>query len=87
MLDSKSGRANYQYPIRSIHFYVEEQNRHIRILTNNFDLSAITICMHYMSPCQVELFCKWIKQHLRTKPFYGTSEHAVKSQIWVAISM
>ena len=87
VLASKSGRANYPEPIRRIHFYDEEQDRHIRFLTNNFDLPAITICRLYKSRWQVELFFKWIKQHLRIKAFYGTSENAVKSQIWVAISI
>jgi IS4 transposase len=55
-------------------------------LTNNFALPAATICALYKSRWQVELFFKWIKQHLRIKKFYGTSENAVKSQIWIAVS-
>ena len=87
MLASKSARANYPDPLRRIHFYDEEQDRHIRFLTNNFDLPALTICLLYKSRWQVELFFKWIKQHLRIKAFYVTSVNAVKSQIWIAISI
>lgn len=56
-------------------------------LTNQFALSALTICALYKSRWQVELFFKWIKQHLRIKRFYGTSENAVKTQIWIAVSV
>jgi hypothetical protein len=87
VLASKSARANYQEPLRRIRFYDAEHARHIIFLTNNFDLPAITICLLYKSRWQVELFFKWIKQHLRIKAFYGTSVNAVKSQIWIAISI
>ena len=56
-------------------------------LTNQTTLSALTICDLYKSRWQVELFFKWIKQHLRIKKFYGTSENAVKTQIWIAVSV
>jgi len=56
-------------------------------LTNNFDLPAITIALLYKARWQVELFFKWIKQHLRIKAFFGTSVNAVKTQIWIAISI
>jgi len=56
-------------------------------LTNNFVLPAATICALYKARWQVELFFKWIKQHLRIKKFYGNSENAVKSQIWIAVSV
>jgi IS4 transposase len=56
------------------------------VFTNNFDLSALTITQLYKARWQVELCFKWIKQHLRIKTFYGTSENAVKTQIWIAIS-
>ena len=56
-------------------------------LTNNFTLPSPTICALYKNRWQVELFFKWIKQHLRIKRFYGTSENAVKSQIWIAVSV
>ena len=56
-------------------------------LTNHMTLPALTICALYKSRWQVELFFKWIKQHLRIKRFYGTSENAVKTQIWIAVSV
>ena len=56
-------------------------------LTNNFDLAALTIAQLYRCRWQVELFFKWIKQHLRIKSFYGSTESAVKTQIWIAISV
>ena len=56
-------------------------------LTNNFTLPALTIAQLYKQRWQVELFFKWIKQHLRIKAFYGTSENAVKTQIWIAVSV
>jgi hypothetical protein len=64
----------------------DEQGKHITFLTNNMDLPASTIAALYKSRWQVELFFKWIKQHLRIKSFYGTSENAVKTQIWIALS-
>ncbi len=87
VLGSDSARENYPDILRRIHYYDAEQDRHIRFLTNNFDLPALTICLLYKSRWQVELFFKWIKQHLRIKVFYGTSQNAVKTQIWVAISI
>jgi hypothetical protein len=86
VLGSASARKNYPDPLRRIRYHDAEQDRYIRFLTNNFDLPALTICLLYKSRWQVELFFKWIKQHLRIKVFYGTSENAVKTQIWVAIS-
>jgi IS4 transposase len=56
-------------------------------LTNHFQLPALTVCALYKSRWQVELFFKWIKQHLRIKRFFGTSENAVKTQIWIAVSV
>jgi hypothetical protein len=87
VLASKIARANYPDALRRIHYYDEDQQRHLRFLTNNSDLPALTICLLYKSRWQVELFFKWIKQHLRIKAFYGTSVNAVKSQIWIAISI
>jgi hypothetical protein len=86
VLASATARKNYPDILRRIHYYDAEQDRHIRFLTNNFDLPALTICLLYKSRWQVELFFKWIKQHLRIKVFYGTSQNAVRTQIWVAIS-
>ena len=64
-----------------------QTNQRLRFLTNNFTLPALTIAQIYKCRWQVELFFKWIKQHLRIKAFYGTSENAVKTQIWIAVSV
>ena len=77
----------YPQHLRRIKFYDAEHDRHLVFLTNNFDLPALTIAKLYRCRWQVELFFKWIKQHLRIKRFYGTTENAVKTQIWIAISV
>jgi hypothetical protein len=82
-----ASRKNYPDPLRRVHYHDAEQDRHLCFLTNNFDLPALTICLLYKSRWQVELFFKWIKQHLRIKKFYGYSENAVKTQIWIAVSV
>jgi IS4 transposase len=64
-----------------------ETRKRFKFLTNNFSLPALTIAQIYKSRWQVELFFKWIKQHLRIKVFFGTSENAVKTQIWIAVSV
>jgi len=87
VLASAASRKHYPDPLRRIHFHDDEQDRNLRFLTNNFDLPALTICLLYKSRWQVELFFKWIKQHLRIKAFYGYSENAVKTQIWIAVSV
>src|ERR1039458_2209971 len=87
MLSSVSARKNYPDALRRIHYYDAEQSRHLRFLTNNFDLTASTICLLYKSRWKVELFFKWIKQHLRIKAFYGYSENAVKTQVWIAVAI
>jgi hypothetical protein len=78
---------DYPQPLRRIKFYDAEHDRHLVFLTNNFDLPALTIAQLYRCRWQVELFFKWIKQHLRIKRFYGTTENAVKTQIWIAIAV
>ena len=87
VLAAASSRKHYPDPLRRIHFHDAEQDRNLRFLTNNFDLPALTVCLLYKSRWQVELFFKWIKQHLRIKTFYGYSENAVKTQIWIAVSI
>jgi hypothetical protein len=87
VLAAAASRKHYPDPLRRVHYYDAEQDRHFRFLTNNFDLPALTICLLYKCRWQVELFFKWIKQHLRIKAFYGTSENAVKTQIWIAVSV
>ena len=78
---------DYPQHLRRIKFYDAEHDRHLVFLTNNFDLPALTITQLYRCRWQVELFFKWIKQHLRIKKFYGTTENAVKTQIWIAITI
>ncbi len=80
-------KRDYPEKLRRIKFYDMEKNRYLIFITNNFTLPAITITQLYKCRWQIELFFKWIKQHLRIKAFYGTSENAVKTQIWVAISI
>ena len=84
-----SAKASHDYPqhLRRIKFYDAEHKKYLVFLTNNFDLPALTIAQLYRCRWQVELVFKWIKQHLRIKKFYGTSENAVKTQIWIAISV
>ena len=77
---------NYPEPLRRIRFYDSERNKRLVFLTNNFELSAVTIAELYKSRWHIEIFFKWIKQHLRIKNFFGTSENAVKVQIWTAVS-
>jgi len=67
--------------------YRDEEGRRVVFLTNNMVLSALTICELYRMRWQVELFFKWIKQHLRIKRFFGTSDNAVKTQVWIAVSV
>lgn len=77
----------YPAPLRRIHYYDVEKDLRLIFLTNKFFLPALTIAQLYRARWQVELFFRWIKQHLRIKRFYGTSVNAVKTQIWIAISM
>ena len=78
---------DYPEKLRRIRYYDVETKKRFVFLTNNFTLPAIVIAKLYKCRWQVELFFKWIKQHLRIKAFYGTSENAVKTQIWIAISV
>jgi Domain of unknown function (DUF4372)/Transposase DDE domain len=80
-------KKSYPDKLRRIKYYDAEKKKRLVFLTNNFFLSAVTIADIYRCRWQVELFFKWIKQHLRIKAFYGTSENAVKTQIWIAISV
>ena len=77
---------NYPEPLRRIRFYDSERNKRLVFLTNNFELPAVTIAELYKSRWHIEIFFRWIKQHLRIKNFFGTSENAVKVQIWTAVS-
>ena len=87
VLNGFYGKKNYPEHLRRIRYLDAETNKRLVFLTNNFNLPALTITNLYQCRWQVELFFKWIKQHLRIKAFYGTSENAVKTQIWIAISV
>ena len=80
-------RAGFPDKLRRIRFFDSQQERRLVFLTNNFTLPPLTVAQLYRSRWQVELFFKWIKQHLRIRKFYGTSENALKTQIWLAISV
>lgn len=80
-------RKDYPGKLRRIRFYDPDQDRRLVFLTNNTTLPALTVARLYKCRWQIELFFKWVKQHLRIKAFYGTSENAVKTQIWIAISI
>jgi hypothetical protein len=86
MLTGFYSAKNYPDRLRRIHFYDKESQRHITFLTNNFSLAATTIARLFKCRWQIELFFKWIKQHLHIKAFYGTSLNAVKTQLWIAIA-
>ena len=77
----------YPEQLRRVSYLDAKTKKRFKFLTNNFTLPALTIALIYKSRWQVELFFKWIKQHLRLKAFYGTSENAVKTQIWIAVSV
>jgi hypothetical protein len=77
----------YPEPLRRVTYFDAKTSKRFKFLTNNFLLPALTIAQIYKCRWQVELFFKWIKQHLRIKAFYGTSENAVKTQIWIAVSI
>lgn len=80
-------RRDYPQPLRLIRYLDPDTGKRLAFLTNNFRLPALTIAQLYRSRWQVELFFRWIKQHLRIKAFFGTSENAVISQIWIAVSV
>jgi len=80
-------RQGFDRPLRRIKFNDPETDKRLVFLTNNFAQPALTITKLYKCRWQIELFFKWIKQHLRIKVFFGTSENAVKSQIWIAVSV
>ena len=86
-LTGRTSGDNYPAHLRRIRFKDAKTGKTLVFLTNNFALPAATICALYKARWQVELFFKWIKQHLRIKKFYGNSENAVKSKIWIAVSV
>lgn len=86
-LVTKKSKKGYPERLRRVSYVDKERNKRLVFLTNNFSIPAKTVADIYKQRWQVELFFKWIKQHLRFKRFYGTSENAVKSQIWVGLCM
>jgi len=86
-LDGYLAGRDYPAHLRRIRFKDADTGKSLVFLTKEVTLPALTICALYKSRWQVELFFKWIKQHLRIKQFYGTSENAVKTQIWIAVSV
>ena len=85
VLTGRDSSRDYPVPARQIHFFDADHDLHLSLLTNHFALPALTITQLYKARWNVELFFKWIKQHLRVKKFYGTSANAVKTQLWVAL--
>jgi Domain of unknown function (DUF4372)/Transposase DDE domain len=86
MLVTPKSLAGYPEKLRRVKYFDAERQKQLVFLTNNFVLPALTIAKLYKCRWQIELFFKWIKQHLRIKAFYGTSDNAVKTQIWIAVS-
>jgi IS4 transposase len=87
ILASLESASAYPDPLRRVSYRDPATGKRLRLFTNNFTLPALTIAEIYKQRWQVELFFKWIKQHLRIKAFFGTSENAVKTHIWIAISV
>jgi len=87
MLTGVNAKKDYPQVVRRIKYHDSQIDKTFNFLTNNFVIPAQTVADLYRYRWQVELFFKWIKQHLRIKAFFGTSENAVKSQIWIAISV
>ena len=79
--------TDYPAPLRRVSFYDTERNRKLVFITNNFELTPLCIAQLYRKRWQVELFFKWIKQHLRITAFYGNSDNAVRTQIWIAVAV
>jgi len=87
MLRGPRTSQDYPVPLRRISYYDADTNKRLVFLTNNFTLDALIIAKLYKCRWQIELFFKWLKQHLRIKAFFGTSANAVKTQIWIAVSI
>lgn len=85
VLSGSQAKLDYPVPIRRVVYYDVEHKKRLVFLTNNWNLPALTIARLYKRRWQVELFFKWIKQHLRIKAFYGTTPNAVQTQIWIAV--
>ena len=87
VLETYYSCQGYPEPLRRIRFHDQSLDKRLVFLTNDFGLPATTIAALYKARWQIELFFKWIKQHLRIKSFYGTNQNAVKAQIWIAVSV
>jgi len=87
VLTGVKSAKDYPQPLRRVKYRDEEIQKTFNFLTNNFNVSSVTVADLYKNRWQVELFFKWIKQHLRIKSFFGTSANAVKTQIWIAVSV
>ena len=87
ILTSNISKNDYPIPLRRVRYIDLERKKRFAFLTNNFQITAIQCAHLYKSRWSVELFFKWIKQHLRIKKFYGNSENAVKTQLWIAVSI
>jgi hypothetical protein len=87
ILTSFESASAYPDPLRRISYRDPETGKRLKFLTNNFTLPALTVAQIYKQRWQVELFFKWVKQHLRIKAFFGTGENAVKTQIWIAVAV
>lgn len=87
VLTGPLSRTRYPDKLRRVRYYDAERDKRLVFLTNDFELPALTIAMLYKARWQIEQFFKWIKQHLRIKSFFGTSENAVKTQVWTAVSV
>jgi hypothetical protein len=87
VLEGFYSRKAYPDKLRRIRYFDAAQNKRLSFLTNNLTLPALTIAKLFQCRWQIEIFFKWIKQHLRIKAFYGTTDNAVKTQIWIAITV
>jgi IS4 transposase len=87
ILTTRGSGSAYPDPLRRVTYCDPETGKRLKFLTNNFALPALTIAQIYKRRWEIELFFRWIKMHLRIKSFYGTSENAVKTQIWIAVSV
>lgn len=87
VLTGPKTRTLYPNTLRRVHYYAAESDQRLVLLTNNFSIPALTVAALYRYRWQVELFFKWIKQHLRIKNFFGTSDNCVKTQVWIAVSV
>ena len=87
VLTGARGKRHYPQPIRRIKYYDAKTEKTFNFLTSHFAVPALTVAELYRYRWQVELFFKWVKQHLHIKSFFGTSENAVKSQIWIAVTV